>query len=190
MVRISIVFASLAMAATLASPASASPWRLDQASRVTVDVPWRGSEVEVRFSGVEGQVDFDENEPEAARGRISVAAGSAETGVGVVNALVRGEGYLDAVRYPTISFELDRLTRLSSAAARVDGRLTLRGVTRPVTFDARVIRYGPAGDDPDRFEAGFDISGTIDRTAFGSTGGLPDVPAGLDLRIRLLMSSQ
>ena len=52
-----------------------------------------------------------------------------------------------------------------------------------------MIRYGPAQDDPDRFEAGFDLTGSIDRTAFGSTGGLPQVAAVLPVRIRLVMHS-
>lgn len=170
--------------------ACAAPWRLSPETQVTVDIPWRGSDVKVRFSDLQGEVDFDEAAPETARARIEVPAASAETGVGVVNALVRGAGYLDAAEYPTISFQLDRLTRLSKSEARVDGRLTLRGVTRPMTLAAKVFRYGPVSGDPQRFEAGFDLSGTIDRTDFGSTGGLPDVPADLDLRIRLVMSSQ
>lgn len=186
MLRLAVIL-GLALAPCVAA---AAPWKLDPATEVSVDVPWRGSDVLVRFSGLQGQVDFDEKSPEAAKARISVAAGSAETGVGVVNALVKSAGYLDAAEFPTISFQLDKLTRLSKNEAKVDGRLTLRGVTKPVTFDAKVFRYGPAKDDPDKFEAGFDIRGKIDRTQFGSTGGVPEVPADLDLRIRLLMSSQ
>jgi polyisoprenoid-binding protein YceI len=68
--------------------------------------------------------------------------------------------------------------------------MTLRGVTRPVVFKATVFRYGPASDDPTRFEAGFDIAGVIDRTEFGSTGGLPEVPASLPVRIRLAIRSR
>lgn len=190
MLRLAFIL-GLALAPVAAPvPAAASPWKLDPATQVTVDVPWRGSDVVVRFEGLTGQVDFDETAPQSARARISVDARSAETGVGVVNALVRGQGYLDAAQFPTISFQLDRLTQLSKSEARVDGRLTLRGVTKPVTLDAKVFRYGPTKAQPDRFEAGFDISGVIDRTAFGSTGGLPEVPADLDLRIRLLMTSE
>jgi hypothetical protein len=63
-------------------------------------------------------------------------------------------------------------------------------VTRPVNFQAKVFAYGPAKDDPGRFEAGFDLSGSVDRTAFGSTGGLPEVAAVLPVHIRLLMSSE
>ena len=88
-----------------------------------------------------------------------------------------------------MTFRLDRLTPTSKQTAEVAGRLTLRGVTRPVAFEARVIRFGPAADDPDRFEAGFDLTGAIDRTDFGSTGGLPEVAAVLPIRIRLLMHS-
>lgn len=185
---------ALALALGLASGltpglAAAAPWRLDPGTQVTVDLSWRGSDVKVRFADLRGEVDFDETAPQKARARIDVPAASAETGVGVVNALVRGEGYLDAAAHPTISFQLDRLVRLSRTEARVEGRLTLRGVTRPLTLDAKVLRYGPARDDPTRFEAGFDLTGAIDRTEFGSTGGLPEVPAKLDLSIRLLMSS-
>ena len=38
--------------------------------------------------------------------------------------------------------------------------------------------------------AGFDLTGRIDRTDFGSTGGLPEVAAVLPVHIRLLMHSE
>jgi polyisoprenoid-binding protein YceI len=172
-----------------APPAQAAAWRLDPETQVVVDVPWRGSDVAVRFPDLRGEVTFDETAPETARARIEASAAGAETGVGVVNALIRSPGYLDAEAFPVIAFQLDRLRRLSKSTARVEGRLTLRGVTRPLALDAEVFRYGPDPADPGRFQAGFDLTGSIDRTEFGSTGGLPEVPARLDLRIRLVMSA-
>jgi polyisoprenoid-binding protein YceI len=182
-----LLLALLLSAAAL--PASAASWRLDPETEVVVDVPWRGSDVAVRFPGLHGDVTFDQDAPETARARIEASAGGAETGVGVVNALIRGPGYLDADAYPVIAFQLDRLRQLSKSTARIEGRLTLRGVTRPLTLDAKVFRYGPDPADPGRFQAGFDLTGSIDRTEFGSTGGLPEVPAEFDLRIRLVMSA-
>jgi polyisoprenoid-binding protein YceI len=170
--------------------AQAAPWKLDPETQVTVEVPWRGSTVAVRFPTLSGTIDFDEAHPERAKAAITVAAGDAETGVAVVDQLVRSRDYLATDRFPTISFQLDRLTRTSKATADITGRITLRGVTEPIDFKAQVTRYGPAEDDPSRFEAGFDLTGEIDRTAFGSTGGLPDVAAVLPVRIRLLMSSR
>ena len=58
-----------------------------------------------------------------------------------------------------MTFRLDRLTPTSKATAEVAGRITLRGVTRPIAFDAQVIRSARPRTDPDRFEAGFDLEG-------------------------------
>ena len=178
------------LAALLPAAAVAAPWKLDPATTVTADVGWQGRTVEVRFPTLSGDIDFDQNRPERARASISVAARDATTGVAVVDSLLRSRDYLAADQHPTITFQLDKLTRTSKSTAEVAGRMTLRGVTRPVSFHARVFAYGPASDDPGRFEAGFDLSGSVDRTAFGSTGGVPEVAAVLPVHIRLLMTSR
>ncbi len=176
----------------LVAPGSvwAATWRLDPGTTVAVDVPWTGGVAEVRFPRLSGTIEFDERRPETAKARIGVSAGAAETGLGLVDALVRSRDYLDTAQFPEITFELERLTRTSAQTADVAGRITLRGVTRPVEFKARVVRYAPMKDDPDRFEAGFDLETTIDRTEFGSLGGVPQIAAVLPVRIRLLMTSQ
>jgi polyisoprenoid-binding protein YceI len=170
--------------------AQAAPWTLDPETEVTVMVPWRGSTVAVHFPTLSGRIDFDEAHPERAKAAITVKTGDASTGVAVADQLLRGRDYLDTAKYPTIGFQLDRLTRTSKSTADVAGRITLRGVTRPVGFTARVTRYGPAKEDPSRFEAGFELDGRIDRTEFGSTGGLPEVAAVLPVHISLYMSSR
>ena len=83
--------------------------------------------------------------------------GARPPGSPIVDALVRSPDYLGTDAWPELTFRLDRLTPTSKATAEVAGRITMRGVTRPIAFDARVIRFGPAADDPDRFEAGFDL---------------------------------
>jgi polyisoprenoid-binding protein YceI len=170
--------------------ASAAPWQLDPETAISADVDWRGKTVVVRFPRLSGEIDFDADHPERARAAITVSSRDATTGVAVVDNLVRGRDYLDADDYPAITFRLDRLTQTSKSTADVEGRITLRGVTRPLSLNAQVIAYGPAKDDPSRFEAGFNLTGQIDRTAFGSTGGLPYVGAVLPIRIRLLLSSR
>lgn len=185
MLRLLLALALLSLPGTLA----AATWRLAPETTVAVDVTWQGSRVEVRFPALSGEIVFDERRPETAAARITVLAASAETGLAPVNALARSEGYLAADRFPTITFVLDRLVQTSRSTADIFGRITFRGVTRPIAFRATVFRYGPAAEDPARFEAGFTLEGEIDRTAFGSTGGLPQVAAVLPIRIRLLMVS-
>ncbi len=168
----------------------AAPWKLDPATAVAVDVGWNGGNVTVEFPSISGDVDFDQNDVGRARATVSVATGTATTGVAPVDALVRSADYLGAEKYPRITFQLDKLTQTSKSTAEVDGRITLRGVTRPVVFQATVFRFGPAPGDPAKFAAGFDLTGEIDRLKFGSTGGLPDVSAVLPVRIHLLMTSR
>lgn len=170
-------------------PTIAAPWALDPATTVAVDVPWEDATVTVRFPPPTGQVDFDPDRPETARATVTVSAKGATTGVPLADALIRSQDYLGVDRWPEMSFQLERLKKQSTDRAEIDGTITFRGVTKPVSFDARVTRYGPSATNPDRFDAGFDLSGEIDRTEFGSTGGLPDVPAVLPVRIRLLMHS-
>ena len=179
----------LSMLLIIAGPALAKTWSLDPTTRVSIDVTWRGSVVEVQFPGLAGAIEFDETKPDKARARIVVPATGATTGVGIVDALVRSPNYLAVENHPEIVFDLDRLAQTSPSTADIFGRITFRGVTRPLAFKAQVFRYGPSDDEPDRFEAGFDLTGSIDRTEFGSTGGLPEVPAVLPIRIRLLMVS-
>ena len=154
------MLARLILALVLASgPGWAAPWRLDPATSVSVDVAWEGAPVVVRFPSLSGEVDFDADHPERAEATITVVTGDATTGVAVVDALVRSRDYLAADQYPQITFRLERLVQTSKQTADIHGRITLRGVTRPITFQATVFRYGPAPDDPDRFEAGFALEG-------------------------------
>jgi polyisoprenoid-binding protein YceI len=181
---------AIALLFLLAPPALAAPWSIDPGTAVVAEVGWQGRTVEVRFPTLSGAIDFDEARPERAQARITVAARDATTGVPIADALVRSPGFLDAERYPDMTFALDRLRRVSKDSAAIEGRITLRGVTRPINLAARVIAYGPAPENPAHFRAGFDLTGTLDRTEFGSTGGLPEVAAVIGLRIRLLMTSR
>lgn len=173
----------------LALPAAAlaDPWKLDPATTVTVMAPWLGGMVPIRFPKLEGAIDFDARAPGKTRGTITADATAATVGVRLVDRLLQGAGYLDGAAYPTITFEIEELRQIDISNASVTGRLTLRGVTRPVTFAAKAFRYGPDPEAPGGFAAGFDITGEVDRTEFGSTGGLPAVSAIVPVAIHLLI---
>lgn len=159
-------------------------------TRVEVDVGYLSGKVTLVFPEVNGTVQFDERRPSAARADISVPVAPVESGLGIVNGLVKSRDYLDAANHPEIHFTLDRLEQTSDQTADIYGRMTLLGVTRPILFRAKVFRYGPANSDPSRFEAGFDLTGQVDRRTFGNTSGLPQVAAVLPVRIHLLMRSR
>jgi len=175
----------------LAAPAGlARTWEIVPGeTRVEVDVSYLGSIVTLRFDTVLGQIEFNERHPERAHADIAVATGDVETGLGIVNAFVKSRDYLNTAQFPSIGFTLEHLVQTSESTADVFGHMTLLGVTQPVKFEATVFRYGPSPVDPARFDAGFTLSGEIDRRAFGHTTAYPQVAAVLPVRIRLLMRS-
>lgn len=181
----------LTLLALLPGAGQAAEWFIDRSeTEVEVSVRWIDSVVKVRFAEVEGTVSFDERRPETAAARIAVDARRPQTGLGIVDDLVRSRQFLNAAAHPSIGFTLDRLVRTSSSTADIFGSITLTGVTRPIGFKARVFRYGPSRSDPSLVEAGFDLTGEIDRTEFGITAGLPDIAAVLPVRIRLLLRNR
>lgn len=172
----------------LPGAASAAPWRLDPATTVAARIEWQGTPIAVRFPGLTGEVDFDARHLDGARATLTAPAGAATTGNPVVDAILRDADYLDARGHPTITFELDRLTKTSADTADVAGRVTIRGVTRPVALKAKVVAFGPSRTDPGTMTADFAITGEIDRRDFGSTAGAPDLSTTLPLDIRLVMT--
>jgi polyisoprenoid-binding protein YceI len=90
---------------------------------------------------------------------------------------LRGRSMLDAGTYPRLRFASTAVRpspsgRLSDGA-RIEGRLTIRDVTRDITLDATLTRA--AGTAPDDLrELTIRLSGHVSRAAFGVTG-YPDV---------------
>ncbi|TNE94748.1 MAG: hypothetical protein EP337_00190 [Rhodobacteraceae bacterium] len=81
---------------------------------------------------------------------------------------IKGPKMLDARHFPTIDFQSTRVRR-SGKGAIVDGMLTLRGVTRPISLRAVLMRA--AGSDPgDLDHLIIRLTGAVSRSAFGASG--------------------
>jgi polyisoprenoid-binding protein YceI len=82
---------------------------------------------------------------------------------------LRGSEFFDVARYPTIRFAGDRVTATGPNSFRVEGALTMRGITHLMTLDARVAghRRDARGTERARYEA----RGHFHRSDFGMTYG-------------------
>lgn len=174
----------------LPSAGAAAVWTLDPATTVSASIEWQGKPIAVHFPGLSGDVAFDAERLDGAHATLAVPAGKATTGNPIVDTMMRGSDYLDAGAHPTITFELEKLTKTSKDTADVAGTVTLRGVTKPVQLKAKVMAFGPTKDDPGLMKADFAISGQIDRRDFGSAAGVPEVSAVLPLDIRLVLTTR
>lgn len=98
---------------------------------------------------------------------VVIDASSIDTGVADRDAHLRSADFFHVERYPEITFNSTRVTRTAADRLRVDGALTIKGVTRDVTLDVEVL--GQAKDPWGNERAAFSATTSIDRREFGLT---------------------
>ncbi len=86
-----------------------------------------------RFDTTSGNITLDRN---AKSGSIDVSidAKSVNTGSTLFNGHIQGEDFLDTAKYPTITFSSNKLKFDGDKVVSVDGNLTIKGITKPVTL--------------------------------------------------------
>ena len=105
---------------------------------------------------------------------------------------LRSGDFFDTENFPTMDF-VSTGARAENGELYVDGDLTIRGITKPVTFE---VDFGGFGSDPwGNYKAGASAKAVINREDFGltwnaalETGGVlvgKDVTINLDLQAAL-----
>lgn len=123
------------------------------------------------FSDAKGSLTIDPAKPGAAALSVEVPVASVQTTSTRLTEELKGKDWLDAAAFPTMSFKSSGV-RVSGTTAAVAGQLTLHGVTRPVTLQAKFTGAGPGmmGGKP---TLGFTATGSIKRSDFGVTRAVP-----------------
>lgn len=118
-----------------------------------------------RFEKFDVDAAVDENGvPTRINATIDVA--SITTGTEGRDQHLRSADFFDAENHPTITFESTSIERRGDKYA-VNGNLTIRGVTKPATFEAEVTDFiaDPWGNQ----RAAAEASGKVNRTDWGLT---------------------
>jgi len=119
------------------------------------------------FGAYESRLYFDGRKPSRSRAEIVLHTASVDTGVEQRDAHLIGPDFLDAARYPRMTFLSTEVHVLAKDVYRMLGDLTIRGVTRPVELDLTYIGHVT---DPFGYErVGLDGTTTINRVDWGLT---------------------
>jgi polyisoprenoid-binding protein YceI len=143
-------------------------WKIDPAH---ADIAFSAKHMMVttvrgKFEQVEGELVLDEADPTAASGEIRVATASLSTGFDARDQHLRSADFFDVEAHPWIVARV-RSVEPRGDDYRVTADVTIRGVTRPVVFDAELNGIVP-GMRGGR-HAGFHLTGKIDREEWGLT---------------------
>jgi len=100
------------------------------------------SKTTLRFAKAGGELTFDPAKPEAATLDVSVDAASLSTDNEARDKELRGAGFFNVAAFPAAHYVAGGLVRVDATHARVNGRLTLLGVTRDVPMEVTLIGVG------------------------------------------------
>ena len=65
---------------------------------------------------------------------VTIDAKSVDTGYPLFNGHIQGEDFFDTAKYPTITFKSDKMKFDGDKLVAVEGNLTIKGITKPVTL--------------------------------------------------------
>jgi polyisoprenoid-binding protein YceI len=118
------------------------------------------------FDRLAGQWELPTADPKDSRLAVRIEVDSLRTKIPLLTMHLKRSDFLDAKQYPTATFRSTRIdppSETDGSTHRVTGEFTIHGVTRAVTFPAR-ISVGPDG-------ATFDATFPVGQTSFGMASG-------------------
>jgi polyisoprenoid-binding protein YceI len=95
-----------------------------------------------RFDKTTGKVVFDKT---AKTGSVDIAIDmkSVDTGSSLFNGHIQGEDFFDTAKYPVATFKSTKVTFDGDKPATIDGNLTIKGITKPVTLTVTSFQAMP-----------------------------------------------
>jgi polyisoprenoid-binding protein YceI len=185
-----------AAAAMLAAPAQAEPQRytLDSShSQVIFSYDHLGfSTTHGMFSGFEGEILFDQEDPAASSVSVSMPITMMFTGWEQRDAHFLSEDFFNAVAdndpaggdRDMVTFESTAIEVTGEDTALITGELTMNGITQEVVLDAKLNQVGehPMANTP---WAGFDATTQVLRSDFGVGAFAPFVLDEVDIMISI-----
>lgn len=148
---------------------STTTWKLDPAH---TDITFSAKHMMITtvrgtFADVEGTLAIDDAEPTAASGEIRVQAATISTGFGARDTHLRSADFFDVETWPEIVVRFDGVEPVKGDDYRVTADLTIRAITRPVTFE--VEHVGETTNFQGTRHIAFTAKATINREDWGLT---------------------
>ena len=158
---------TLLLALSFASAAQAAPatYAIDtNHSNVGFSVRHFFSQVPGNFTKFTGTIVYDPAKPAESTVKAEIDPSSINTRNEKRDGHLKSEDFFFVEKYPTLTFESTKVTAAGEGKLKVDGNLTMRGVTKPVTLDVTYLGSGNTGNG---VKAGFTAVTKVNRKDFG-----------------------
>lgn len=119
-----------------------------------------------RFERVSGSLNYNPGAPEKSSVSVSIETASANVPSEELTRVLAGVDVFDSTAFPTATFKSTSIQRTGPSTGKMSGDLTIRGITKPVTFDVTFNGGLPAPMGA-AYDIGFHATATIKRSDFG-----------------------
>jgi polyisoprenoid-binding protein YceI len=166
-----------------AASVNATEYGFDKAhSHIGFSVKHILGKVPGEFKDYDGTFTFDPAKPEASKVKVTIQAASINTDNDYRDKDLRSANYFDVEKYPTLTFIGKKVSKgEGNNQYKVEGDLTIHGVTKPVVLDVDYLGSDTMPMDKEGKMtakiAGFSATTKIDRRDFGLTMGMV-LPSG------------
>lgn len=123
------------------------------------------------FNELEGSGFFDASNPSASHLSLTIKTASIDTRNPDRDGHLRSNDFFDMETYPEITFVSTAVDPKGDDVYMVTGDLTMKGVTKPVSFDLELS--GPARDPFGNLRIGLEGSAVVNRKDWGITWNAP-----------------
>lgn len=157
----------LAAGLTAATPArAADTYNIDpNHSNMGFSVRHLFSRVPGHFTKFEGTIVYDATDVSKSTVNVSIDAASIDTNVPDRDKDLKSDNFFDVEKFPKITFASTKVKTVSAGKLQVEGTLTIKGVSKPVTLDVDVLGMGP--DAWGGYRSGFEARAKINRMDYG-----------------------
>jgi polyisoprenoid-binding protein YceI len=135
------------------------------------------------FHDINGTILFDRDNVSASSVQAVIAAGSIDTSNKDRDIELQAYGFLEGWQFPNITYESTSVQKTSDNMGKVDGNLTMAGITVPVTLE--VTFNGEAVSQFDgKPRVGFSATGKLSTDDFKMVG-LPNLHIGPEVNFQI-----
>lgn len=179
------LFAAAVLATAGAANAQSATYAVDPTHTfVTFEAKHFGtSTIRGRFDKKDGSVTLDKA-AKSGSGTINIDMTSVSTGVSGLDKHLKSDDFFAAEKNPSAKFEAKKFNFEGDKVKTIDGTLTLRGKTNPITLTATNFN---CYDNPmlKREVCGGDFETTLVRSQYDVKYGLPGIPDNIKLLIQI-----
>jgi len=136
------------------------------------------------FSEFNGSISFDPNNVPGSKLKVTIKTESLQTQFAPRDKDLKGADWFNVTEFREMTYVGTEFVKKDDHAGTVTGKLTLRGVSKPVTLNVVVNKVGQ--NPLDKIDsAGFSARGTLKRSEFGMKAFLGGIGDDIDLIIEI-----